>query len=308
MIAARCLLVLVCGLAVVPRPAAQQVPAFTARTDGVRLHVAVADGGRPVTGLGTDQFVVTDNGVRQQVEAVSGVDALALAIAFDQSESVGGDPVDELKAAARIVLDALLPADTVALLTFSDRLNVRLPATRDHARVWTTLDRAQSEIRTRTALWDAMLAGAGLVARQAGRPVLMMVTDGCENASWITPAQATTWLGRSDLTVDMLWFGITRRKGGSRPFNITNGDGCRGRLEFGDAAKATGGEMFQTDRRDLAKVLTARVAALRSGYFLTYTPTGVKQDDGWHKVEVRLQGVRGRATTRDGYYAGGGSE
>lgn len=284
--------------------APQQAARFAARVDGVRLHVAVIDNNRPVTGLRPADFVVTDNGVRQEVDLVSAVDGLAVALVVDHSETVGVAPLAELITAARLWLDALESRDTVALLTFTDRLNHQLPAGSDPAAVRAVLAQLVGEPMARTALWDAMSAGASLVADAPGRPVVAVVSDGCDNASWLTPTQATTWLGRSEVTVDLLSWGLSRRARQPR-LVFTGSDVCFGPLEWGDVAKATGGEMFQTDRPDLAKMIAARASALRSGYFITYTPTGVKQDDGWHKVEVRLQGVRGRVTTRDGYYAGG---
>ena len=48
-----------------------QQPTFRARTDLVSVPVAVMSGREPVTGLTATDFELTDNGVRQTVEAVS---------------------------------------------------------------------------------------------------------------------------------------------------------------------------------------------------------------------------------------------
>ena len=50
------------------RLAAQQTPVFRAGTDLVTVDVFVRDGSTSVPGLGANDFVVLDNGVRQQVE------------------------------------------------------------------------------------------------------------------------------------------------------------------------------------------------------------------------------------------------
>jgi hypothetical protein len=39
---------------------------------------------------------------------------------------------------------------------------------------------------------------------------------------------------------------------------------------------------------------------LRSRYLLTYTPKGVDAS-GWHPIEVKVKGARGRVTARRGY-------
>jgi VWFA-related protein len=56
-----------------------EVPSFTARTERVRVQVAVTDkGGRPVTGLRQDQFRIEEDGVPQEIlsfQAVGGLEA-----------------------------------------------------------------------------------------------------------------------------------------------------------------------------------------------------------------------------------------
>jgi VWFA-related protein len=202
-------------------------------------------------------------------------------------------------------LEALAPEDSAALLLFSDRLNLRVRPTRDRAAVRQPLERAVSQTRALTARWDATMAGASLLANESGRPVLMVVTDGCDNASWLSVDRAVQWLARSDVTVDYLYYGRGRR---GPVLNWEGGDSCLGPTFLEKATEATGGRIFQTDHRDLTKLLQDRVKTLRSGYLLTYTPTGVKTGDGWHKIEVTLRkGVRGRVTTRPGYPSGAGS-
>jgi Ca-activated chloride channel family protein len=283
--------------------APQQAPTFSAGVDGVGLHVVVKDGTRLVRGLDASSFAVTDNGVPQQISAVSTTERLAVAFVVDHSESVGIGPLDEMRAAALTMLDALSDDDMAGILTFTDRLNRRIAPSRHKMPLRTVLTQTASEPRTGTALRDAILAGASMVARQPGRPVVVVLSDGCDNASWTSHARATEWLGRSDVTVDLLSFGIVRRNR-EPSLTFSGGDTCYGRLDWDKTAEATGGRMFQTDRRDLSRALTDRVAERRSAYYVTYTPVGVTTNDGWHKVEVRLRGgARGGVTSRPGYFA-----
>jgi hypothetical protein len=56
------------------------------------VDVHVRDGGRPVAGLTATDFDVRDNGVRQQIRAVTFEDVpVSLLLAFDVSTSVRGD-------------------------------------------------------------------------------------------------------------------------------------------------------------------------------------------------------------------------
>ena len=70
-------------------PAFAQV--FRSQTELVRLDVSVTRGETPVDGLTAGDFVVTDNGVEQTVDSLSGERTpLQVQIAFDASSSVSG--------------------------------------------------------------------------------------------------------------------------------------------------------------------------------------------------------------------------
>ena len=43
-------------------------------------------------------------------------------------------------------------------------------------------------------------------------------------------------------------------------------------------------------------------------YLLSYEPAGVRRDDGWRRVEVRVKGRKAKVVTRTGYLAAGRHE
>lgn len=70
-------------------------------------------------------------------------------------------------------------------------------------------------------------------------------------------------------------------------------------------AELTGGSFVSIDYAgELTRTCTDVLTRYRSRYILSYTPTGVGTDDGWHTIEVRLKGKRGTVFARKGYYAG----
>lgn len=83
------------GLAIVassPRaaqPPAQPQQTFRTGTDVVFVDVSVRENGKPVPGLTPDDFVLTDNGVRQRIE---GVEATAVPIDLTLVMDVSGNP------------------------------------------------------------------------------------------------------------------------------------------------------------------------------------------------------------------------
>lgn len=70
---------------------ASQPPVFRAAVAGVEVDVAAMRRNQPVPGLASADFVVTDNGVRQQVTATRLTDLpIHVALVLDVSASVSG--------------------------------------------------------------------------------------------------------------------------------------------------------------------------------------------------------------------------
>ena len=67
--------------------------------------------------------------------------------------------------------------------------------------------------------------------------------------------------------------------------------------------EATGGVATDITKSSVARDLGNRLETLRRTYLLTYTPTGLKTDDGWHSVKVSVRGRRVNIKARPGYFA-----
>lgn len=146
----------------------------------------------------------------------------------------------------------------------------------------------------RARLWDAILAGAALVARDSLRPLVLCFSDGGDTSSWTHEKDALDLLTGTGLAVDSVETGA-----------IAHGAyGRYGPRLWDDLSKATGGMMFEASASDLAVRLDARLNELRAGYILTFAPAGVKRGDGFHKIKVELRNRKATVMARAGYYAG----
>lgn len=286
--------------------AQQQAPVFRSRVDVVRIPVRVVDGGRPVTGLTAEHFRVRDNRVLQEVEAAVAVERLSVAVMVDTSHSIPPDAQAQFTTIRTAVHAALLDTEPTLLATFDEH-----PVSVERGAPSVLLAPIAPGAPTpayapRTALWDTVAAVSATQVSAEGRAYVLVLTDGCDNASWLTPVTIARWLGRTDVTVDIVWYGSSREEFGA--VRVAR-DGCWGPLRLDEAIEQTEGRVFRTADRNLVRDLTQRIAELRASYLLSFTPTGVKRDDGWHQLDVSLQnGARGRVTAREGYYAGGGSD
>ncbi len=162
---------------------AQAPPVFRSDVELVYVDVTVTRKDAPVRDLVAEDFVVTDNGVRQRVTLVDRESTLTTAIlALDLSASVDGAPLVGLRAAADAFLQRMAPRDEAALVTFSHRLELRQAPTTDRAAVSAAL--AEAEAYGSTSVIDALYLC--LKGRWGGgRPVVVLFTDGADTASWL---------------------------------------------------------------------------------------------------------------------------
>jgi hypothetical protein len=67
----------------------------------------------------------------------------------------------------------------------------------------------------------------------------------------------------------------------------------------------TGGSVWPAAAgSDLSRQFVSLLQEFRSRCLLIYEPTGVRRDDGWHEVKVRVKEGRSNVKARPGYHAG----
>ncbi|MFI5008055.1 MAG: VWA domain-containing protein [Solirubrobacterales bacterium] len=274
----------------VPAPvlAAQEVPVFSSGVEVVRVDVSVLRDGRRIDGLRAGDFEVEDNGVRQTVQIVG--DPLAAAagvvkpvdivLALDVSDSVRGEQLSQLKAAAHAFVDLLHPDDSFSLLTFSSRVRLAVSPADSRARAHDMIEATEAQLTT--SLHDAAFAAVVTADARRGRPLALILSDGEDHGSWLKPEQVLRAAERSDLVAHVLF---TRHTGSQPTFLL-------------DLAATTGGEAWRADYGQLRDALSRALEEFRSRYTLSYERRGVSRA-GWHELEVRVRrpGVKVRART-----------
>jgi len=265
----------------VPRP-----PTFAVGVENVNVDVLVTRGGRPVEGLSARDFVLTDNGVPQQVEVVArSATAVDSVLVLDVSSSVRGERLEALRRAAHAFVDALWPTDSITLLAFASELRVVARAGATRPEVHAAVDRLEGG--GATLLVDAAYAALLLTDPRRGRPLVVVFSDGVDHGSWLMPEAAFATARAEDAVVH--YVEIEGASTFLRPL-----------------ADETGGDGWSARRWD--KLPGAFVEALdefKSRYRLRYEPTGVRRE-GWHEIDVRLVGQKGKVRARPGYLVPGG--
>lgn len=281
----------------VPAAAAQ----FRSGVELVTVDVMVRRGGRPVTGLTSENFELFDSGVRQRIES-AGMEALPLNVmlALDVSSSTEGQPLEDLRDAARAVVSSLRPEDRMALLTFTQHVELRASWTAEAARLIRAIDGAYAA--GVTSLRDAVFCALALREGVIGRTVLIVFSDGYDTASWLTARNIIAAANRADVSVHVVQTtGIPARVDGGLTRRLLEQPQLNEVHLLPILARETGGAaMAVSDSADTRAAFLKILDDFRAGYVLTYTPAGVAKT-GWHPIEVRLTGARGEVRARRGY-------
>jgi Ca-activated chloride channel family protein len=304
---------LLCGL--LPSSAFPQAapsatpPTFAVEVLNIYVDAFVSLHGSPVSGLSAADFELKDNGVIQRLEvAAADAQPLLAVLTFDMSGSLEGEKLVSLRVASQALVNSLRSEDQAALITFTDEVRWLVPPTPDKE----SLGRALEQLRPGggTAIMDALYAALTLPSARE-RSLLVLFTDGVDNASWLDWRQIQAVAERSNAVIHVV---------GLRPPRVTNAGetaefGIRSvpvesptALEFEgpwslrQIAEVTGGRYWEAESVDRLKTaFTAIAEAMGKRYVLRYAPENVSRP-GWHRIELKLRGKKGDVHTRSGYW------
>lgn len=255
---------------------------FTAFAEAVRVDVLVTDGNTLVRNLTATDFELRDSGVRQQVEQVQVEQVpLNIMLVLDTSGSVAGPRLHYLLEAGRALVAGLHGEDRAALVSFATRVRLLVPLTQSRIAILAELVHLTGA--GSTSLRDAAYAGLAVRETDPGRTLMVLFSDGADTSSWLTAAKVIETARRTDVVV--------------YPVGVS----ASGKF-LHDLADVTGGRVMMAGAdAHLQATFAAILAEFRNRYVLSYEPRGV-QAGGWHPIEVKLKGKRGKVTARRGYF------
>src|ERR1700674_4643002 len=184
-----------------------QVPTFKSSVDLVRVTATVRDHkGRFVQDLTGHDFEVLDGGNRRAITEFSrDSSGVSVALLFDISGSIEGQMANA-RDAAQHVLSWLDPArDEAAIFTFGTRLDEVVPFTEGLK----TLPPSMGSVGPfgETSLHGAIAQTARRIGAREGRHrAVVVITDGNDNASRLTPPEVSGIASQIDVPVYL--FGI----------------------------------------------------------------------------------------------------
>jgi Ca-activated chloride channel family protein len=275
---------------------------FKGGVEAVAISVTIRDSrGRVIKDLQATDFELFDSGSLTPItDFFAGEGPVSVAVLMDVSGSMAvGDNISRAREAVTMLAAALQPGDEVALFTFDSRLQQVIPFTSNVAAL------RDASLTGRpwgvTSLFDSIGETARVVAERANRHrALLVITDGVDTASRLTPSEVSGIAASIDVPVHLI--GVATP---SDHANAEMAEQAAVRAEsatLSDLARWTGGEMRKVSRpAHTQQAVQDLMTELRHQYVISFEP-GTRP--GWHPIEVRLRKRNMFAHTRGGYLAG----
>ena len=296
-------------------PAGDQPTTIKVDVSVVNVLCSVRDKkGKLVSNLGQSDFEIRENGKPQKIVYFTRETTLPLTLGLlvDSSVSQQALIADEHEAAAKFFRQVITPKDAAFLISF----DIGVDLLQDVTGSVRMLENALGAISVHgtgpqggigapfpvgngggTHLYDAVFLGANdVLAKEAGRKALILITDGQDQGSMldrdaaIEAAQKTDAIIYGILFVDRQFYGF--------------GGGYSGESTLKKMAEETGGRLFRPNNaRELADAFQQISDELRSQYNIGYSPSNAAHDGSYRRIDVLLRQGGLKVQARKGYYA-----
>lgn len=267
--------------------------------DEVLLDCAVVDDqGRPVLDLNRNDFHVFEDGVPQTTTSFVHQDVpVSMGILIDSSGSML-DKRGAVDAAANKLLALSNPKDAAFVVNFNEKAYLDQGFTVDRVALRRGIDHFNA--RGATALYDAVAASADQLAHYARqrKEVLLIVTDGADNASRLELAQAIRRVqnlgGPVVYTIGLL-------------YDTDPQEADKARHDLEALSEETGGIAYFPNSLDKVDEIASEVAQdIRNQYTVGYHSTRPASQGGYRTVHVEASAPGHKhliVRTRRGYFA-----
>jgi Ca-activated chloride channel family protein len=283
------------ALVIVPMRAQDQQKPFKVSTNQVAIYATVTDTEkRLVPDLVLEDFEIYDNGKLQTVLSFDNKPLpITVVVMLDTSGSMTL-ALDLVKSAAEQFLLRMMPEDQGMVGAFNDKIEFH-PEGFTNGRDELVRALKELDFGYPTRLYDAVNMSMAQLKGIPGRRVVLVFTDGDDNASKVGSGDVTD-RGRIE---DVMVYSIGLENeyfDGARKVRSSPDRGLR-RL-----SEETGGGFFLLKKTDeLTSTFTRVAQELHSQYVLGFTPQNL--DGKIHKLEVRVKKPGMNARARKSYVA-----
>lgn len=270
------------------------------RVDLVNVQFSVSDRhGRFVPGLRAKDFVIEEDGKRQDIRHFARENELPLTIAMLIDTSPSVRPVfDEEKVTAISFLESVLrPTDLALIMGFDRSVTLVQDYTENTKLLKTSID--ELKIGGGTSVFDAVyLACKEKLNGESGRKAIILISDGEDTTSKVKFIDALLAAHQSDAVIYSIsnsGRGFFYHRGGGR-------GGDPGTLK--KFSEETGGSTFFVDGKNSFRKIFDQIAReLRSQYSLGYVSSNTTRDGKFRQIRILTKDSSYKIKARKGYYA-----
>lgn len=287
-------------------------PVIRVDVDLVNVFASVRDKrGAFIKDLDKSAFSIFEEGKQQEIRYFARETNLPLTIGLlvDVSKSQENLIEVEKRAASAFFRQLLRPKDQAFLMSFG----MEAELLQDMTNSANLLDKGLNSLRLSvpvggvftpgttdrpvrgTILFDAVyLAATEQLKREAGRKVIVLITDGMDYGSRTKIQGAIEAAQKSDAIIYSIYY--------TDPRYSMWGGGSDSDLK--KMSTETGGRVFEVSRnRSLQQIFTEIDEEMRSQYAIGYAPPNPQRDGSFRKIEIKTENKDYRVAARKGYYA-----
>lgn len=259
-----------------------------------------------VGNLAKEDFTIFEDGKQQEIRNFQ-LDTdlpLTIGLLLDISGSMYNIIESGRGAAAQFFRKVLRPKDLAFLISFASEMEL----VQDLTSSASLLEKGLSEVKpvrpTRvmtqgpvpttargTRLYDAVyLAAEEKLKNEAGRKVIVLLTDGADQGSVYKPAEALKKVHLADCVIYSLFY--------YEPYYGSDENALK------KLSADTGGRVFDVSRRgNLDLAYKQLQEEMRSQYSIAYSPLNGNRDGSFRKIEIKTRDTSLKVQARRGYYA-----
>ena len=279
------------------RTTQEESPTLRVNVDLVNVLFTVTEGnGRLIANLNKEDFLVEEDGKKQQISYFSREVTLplTLAILIDTSPSVQTILEIEKQTAVEFLSEVLHKEDLALVMNFDRSVSLLQDFTSDIRRLRKAIQSVA--IGSGTSVHDAVfLAADEKLKPETGRKAIILISDGGDTTSKLKIREAIEAAQRADVII----YAISNRSG-IPMFGLGGDDGTLKRY-----AEATGGKaFFPSKAQDFKKAFDAIQEELRSQYIITYNSTNTLKDGTYRLLKIGVPNNKNlKVRAKKGYYA-----
>jgi VWFA-related protein len=281
----------------------------------VNVYFSVRDKSGYITNLHKDDCGIYEDKELQKTKNFTQEKNLPLTIGIllDTSGSQQNVLPLEQQSGAEFLKDVLTPKDEAFLISFDINVDLLSDYTNSPREIKRSIDKAQINTGAGTGsvtgngtprgtlLFDAVyLAAHDKLRQEAGRKILVLLTDGGDQGSQETLKTATEAAQKANAIVYVILIADRGAYGGGFGINI----GSTGAADMDRLAKDTGGRVINVGNngKKLEEAFNQIQDELRTQYLASYTPTNLKVDGTFRTLNISC-GKDQKVQARKGYYA-----